>query len=139
MKTILELKTLSAADTISKGKEILNNLPHGTSLVFLDGEVGSGKTTLVKGIGKAMGIFDTITSPTYGHKNQYPGLVHYDFFLTKKMKKKEIKSLISEDAEENLVIIEWGDKLPKIQGSVIITLKTINEKTRKITMKVVEE
>ncbi len=139
MKTILELETFSGADTVSKGKEILNNLPKGTNLIFLEGQVGAGKTTLVKGIAKAMGIFETVTSPTYGHKKEYPGLIHYDLFLTKKMRKKEIKSLISEDLEDNLVIIEWGEKIPKIDGSVTISIKSIDDKTRKIEMKSMEK
>lgn len=138
MKILLDVKTLSAADTISKAKEILNIIPEGNNLIFLNGEIGSGKTTLVKGIGKQLNITDTITSPTYGYKKEYPGLVHYDLYLTKKMKGKEINSLISEDLEDNLVIIEWGDKLPKIPNSIIIDIKVIDESTRRLVVKQIE-
>ncbi len=129
------METFSTADTISKGAEILKNIPKGTSLILLNGEIGAGKTTLVKGIAKALKIEDTITSPTYGYKIEYPGLVHYDLFLSKKMKKNDIVSLISEDLEGNLVVIEWGEKIPKIDNSVIIDIKPTGESTREIEVK----
>ncbi len=138
MKQLLTFKTSSASETISKAKDILNKIPKGTNLIFLNGEIGSGKTTLVKGIAKHLNIKETVTSPTYGYKNEYEGLVHYDLFLTNKIKANEIKSLITEDIEDNLVIIEWGDKVPKIKGSVIIDIKYIDEHSRKIDVKLVE-
>lgn len=137
MKTILKLETFSAADTISKGKDIIENLPKGTNLILLNGDIGSGKTTLVKGIAKAMGIKETITSPTYGYKIEYPGLIHYDLYLSKKMKKNDIESLISEDLEDNLVVIEWGEKIPKIKNCVVIEIKQLTILSREIEMKTI--
>ncbi len=138
MKTLFEIKTYSAADSISFGKTLIEELPKNVNLIFLNGEIGAGKTTLVKGIAKAMNITDDITSPTFGYKKEYEGLIHYDLFLSKKMRKKEIKSLISEDLEDNLVVIEWGDKLPKLENSVVIDIVYLGEDKRSITVKLIE-
>ncbi len=139
MKTIKEIKTTSKNETIAFGSTLKRVLPKDINLIFLNGEIGSGKTTLVKGIAKSLKIEDEITSPTYGYKKEYNGLIHYDLFLSKKMKKKEIKSLISEDLENNIVIIEWGEKIPKIMNSAIINIETIDENNRKIIVKANED
>ncbi len=135
MKTLTEINTTSEQETIQFGKNLKSILSKGTNLIFLNGEIGAGKTTLVKGIARSINVKDDITSPTYGYKKEYNGLIHYDLFLSKKMKKKEIKSLISEDLEDNLVVIEWGDKIPKLKESVIININVIDETKRKITVK----
>lgn len=139
MKTLLEVKTYNPADSISFGKELLSKLPKNINIIFLNGEIGAGKTTLVKGIAKYLNIKDDIISPTFGYKREYKGLVHYDLFLNKKMKSKEIESLISEDLEDNLVVIEWGKKIPKIKNSVIIDIKYISESERMIKIKINKE
>ncbi len=138
MKLLFEVKTLSTADTISLGRELLSRIPKGSNLIFLNGDIGAGKTTLVKGIAKSLNINDTVTSPTYGYKKEYEGLIHYDLFLSKKMKKKEIQFLISEDLEDNIVIIEWGDKLPKIKNSIVINISNISEEKRNISVSLID-
>ncbi len=135
MKVFLEKRTISSEETIELGEQILKLVPSDINLIFLNGGVGAGKTTLVKGIAKSLSINEVITSPTYGYKNEYDGLVHYDLFLNKKMKAKEMLSLISEDLENNLVIIEWGEKIPKISGSIIVDIETISENERNIIVR----
>ncbi len=139
MKTIVEINTTSENETIEFGKTIKKILPKGVNLIFLNGDIGAGKTTLVKGIAKSIDVKDDITSPTYGYKKEYDGLIHYDLFLSKKMKKNEIKSLISEDLEGNLVIIEWGEKIPKLKGSATINIEVLDETQRTITVKTNED
>lgn len=132
MKLIFETITKSESETFELGKNIFKHIPKNTNLIILKGELGSGKTMFVKGIAKGLDINEDILSPTYGYKRKYKGLVHYDLYLLKKMKSKGLKSLITEDLEDNLVIIEWGERLPKIKNSIIILIKKISEFTRKI-------
>lgn len=138
LKSIMQiLKTIiteSEKNTLSLGRKILSLLK-GSNLIILKGDLGSGKTVLVKGIGRALKIKEEITSPTYGYKREYKGLVHYDLYLSEKMSSKNLQSLISEDLEDNLVIVEWGDKLPKIKNSIIIEIEVISEKARIIKIK----
>lgn len=137
MKILLKKITLSEQETLKFGEEIIKIIPKGINLIILKGSLGSGKTVLVKGIAKSLKIKDTIVSPTFGYKKQYSKLTHYDLYLIKKIKKKELMSLISEDLENNLVIIEWGDKLPKIKNSILIEIKLISEFKRLIELKLI--
>ncbi len=125
-KKILE----SEKEMINFGEKILKNIKEKVNLIIIKGDLGTGKTTLVKGIAKSLKIEEDIISPTYGYKREYDGMIHYDLYLTKKMKSKELEFLISEDLEDNLVIIEWGEKLPKINDSIIITIESLADHAR---------
>ncbi|BDU67663.1 MAG: tRNA (adenosine(37)-N6)-threonylcarbamoyltransferase complex ATPase subunit type 1 TsaE [Candidatus Tyloplasma litorale] len=132
MKLVLKHKISSVNETINFGKKLIEVLPKQSNLFFIQGEIGSGKTTLIKGIVNSLGIKDQIKSPTYGYKRTYDGVVHYDFFLIKKMNKKELLSLISEDLENNKVFVEWGNKFSKLKNSIFINIKIIDENSRMI-------
>ena len=110
----------SESGTYAVSKEIYKDLS-GVCLILLKGDLGVGKTVFVKGIAKAMGIEENITSPTYGIKNCYDGLIHYDLYLSDK--KVDLGNLLEEDMENALVIIEWGDKLPKKFAKIAKTVE----------------
>lgn len=137
MKDFKTIITKSEQETIVEAAKLFKALPKSTNLIFLNGEIGSGKTTLVKGFAKALNITEDIVSPTYGYKSVYEGLVHYDLYLAKKAK--EIRSLISEDLEDNVVIIEWGNKVPKIKDSIIIDITPISFTSREIKVRIQED
>lgn len=96
------------------GKEISALLSTNT-LLFLSGELGSGKTTLTKLISQQLGIKENVQSPTFNLLKQYPinfnnkkiFLNHYDLFRLKK--EKELNALLKELKEltiGNINIIE---------------------------------
>ena len=102
------------------GKEISALLSTNT-LLFLSGELGSGKTTLTKLISQQLGIKENVQSPTFNLLKQYPinfnnkkiFLNHYDLFRLKK--EKELNALLKELKEltiGNINIIEWGENDP---------------------------
>lgn len=138
MKILYGVRSKNVEETIEYGRTLLERIPEEVNLIFLKGEIGAGKTSFVKGLALALGIKDTITSPTFGYKREYKGLVHYDFFLNKKMKKKEIESLISEDLEDNIVVIEWGEKIHKIKDSIVVEIVYDGEDQRNIIVKEVD-
>ena len=122
----------SETETIKIAKEVLDN--NELSLILLKGDLGVGKTVFVKGLAKALGIKDTITSPTFGVKNEYNGLTHYDLYLADK--KVDISQLIEEDLENGIVVIEWSEKLPKKiqkEGTTITIVENENGE-REITI-----
>jgi tRNA threonylcarbamoyladenosine biosynthesis protein TsaE len=82
-------------------------------LLFLSGDLGAGKTTLVKGIAKGMGINATITSPTFQLIKTYYGkyrLNHLDLYRLNNEAETEILEP-DELVAEGIAVIEWGDFL----------------------------
>jgi tRNA threonylcarbamoyladenosine biosynthesis protein TsaE len=93
-------------------------LPPG-SVLLLEGDLGSGKTTLVQGIGTGLGISDAIDSPTFTLINEYLGgrlpLYHFDLY---RLDATETIALCPEiywegiEVEPGIVAIEWAERLP---------------------------
>ncbi len=109
------------------------------NLFIINGELGSGKTTIVKGIAKELGIKELITSPTFGIKNTYKSLIHYDFYLVETIGGKEFLNLLDEEIEQNYVVVEWGKRIvgEKLPTHVLIDIKIISDKKRKIKTKLI--
>jgi len=84
-------------------------------IICLDGELGSGKTVFTKGIANALGIRETITSPTYTIIKEYQGelpLYHMDVYrLDGKTDGVGIEEYFSKGG---VVVIEWSDTIKDI-------------------------
>ena len=88
------------------------------SVILLEGDLGSGKTTLVQGIGEGLGITEAIASPTFTLINEYTEgrlpLYHLDLY---RLQPKEVAALNLESYWEGIefplgiVAIEWADRL----------------------------
>jgi tRNA threonylcarbamoyladenosine biosynthesis protein TsaE len=118
-----------AEATRSLGCNLGQSLPAGTVLL-LAGDLGSGKTTLVQGIGEGLGIKDPIVSPTFTLINEYTEgripLYHLDLY---RLEPKEVEALNLESYWEGIefplgiVAIEWAERLPyQPQNYLQITL-----------------
>ncbi len=123
--TAKEFITHSSEETIAKGREIASKL-HPPVLVLLKGDLGSGKTTLTKGIISGLGAAkeEDVTSPTFNlvHEFRIPILAgskpsphpckvyHVDLYRIESFH--DLESLGLEDAlsEKAIVIIEWPDR-----------------------------
>lgn len=89
------------------------------SVLLLQGDLGSGKTTLVQGIGQGLGISDLIVSPTFILLNEYADgrvpLYHFDLY---RLAPTEVAALHLETYWEGweypagIVAIEWAERLP---------------------------
>jgi tRNA threonylcarbamoyladenosine biosynthesis protein TsaE len=103
--------------TRNLGLALGRSLPLG-STVLLEGDLGSGKTTLVQGIGAGLGITEPITSPTFILLNEYPEgripLYHLDLY---RLQPSEVDALHLEsywDGTEfplGIVAIEWAERM----------------------------
>ena len=84
----------------------------GKKIILLSGNLGSGKTTLVKEFLKSLKIKDIATSPTFSIQNRYGEIYHYDVY----QKKDEFLSLgmIEELEKEGYHFIEWGEEIEDI-------------------------
>jgi len=111
----------------------------GGEFVELVGDVGSGKTTLAKGIAAGLGVEDNIQSPSFTINRTYQGrdhliLSHYDFY---RLNDAGVMAdeLIETINDSNIVtIIEWAGVIQGVLPTDILTVKinTISENSRQI-------
>lgn len=121
MSSLLEtlkkgILTTNAEEAISIGEQLAKELPIDTSLA-LYGDLGVGKTTLVKGIAKGLNIEKNITSPTFNLFSIYKGdkqLIHLDAYRLSP--EQSIENLMIEDflCSPFLCVIEWPDNVPEL-------------------------
>ena len=115
------LRTRSVDGTKALGVTIAEMLMPVPRLVILEGEVGAGKTTLVKGIAEALGAAteDEVTSPTFTLVHEYVGpkvhLFHLDLYRLETEEQIAVLGLEEMASQENaLVIVEWGERFASV-------------------------
>ena len=104
-------------------------------VICLNGELGSGKTVFVKGFAKALGLNETITSPTFSLVKEYPDgelpLYHMDVYRLDENNNIGVEDYFNMDG---VCIIEWPemieDKLP--EERLDVTFKVVDDNTRVI-------
>jgi len=134
-----EVTTHSAEETIAFGRTLAETLAP-PKLVVLRGELGSGKTTLVKGIAEAFHAAseEDVTSPTFTlvHEYRSPRVNVYHIDLYRVDTQRELETLGLDDliAENSVLLIEWGEKFPRFQRerAVEIVLERVGESERRI-------
>ena len=135
-----ELITNSAEETIELGRKLAGEL-RPPKLVLLRGDLGAGKTTMVKGIAEAFEAAsqDDVTSPTFTLIHEYRGpevsVYHIDLYRIDTPRELEtlgLDELIAED--RNVVLIEWGEKFPKLvaEKNVEIVIERTGAENRRI-------
>ncbi|MFQ6000768.1 MAG: tRNA (adenosine(37)-N6)-threonylcarbamoyltransferase complex ATPase subunit type 1 TsaE [Anaerolineae bacterium] len=92
----------------------LGQLLRGGELICLEGELGSGKTTFIQGIGRGLGVDGPITSPTFTLVNEYRGesLTFYHVDLYRVGSRREIMASGLDDLffGDGVCAIEWAEK-----------------------------
>ncbi len=134
-----ETVTHSAEETIAFGRT-LTDLLEPPKLVLLRGELGAGKTTLIKGIaaGFQAASEEDVTSPTFTLVHEYRGpkanLYHIDLYRVDTPRQLETLGLDDLIAENSVLLIEWGEKFARFvrDRDVEITLERVGENDRKI-------
>jgi tRNA threonylcarbamoyladenosine biosynthesis protein TsaE len=111
-----EIITHSAEETIAWGKQLAETL-QPPLLILLSGELGSGKTTLTKGIvaGLHAAQEDEVTSPTFTLVHEYGTgnrVFHGDLYRIESFHDFETLGLEDAFAQPGVVILEWSEKFP---------------------------
>lgn len=140
---IRDAVTQSAEETIAFGRT-LAELLRPPKLVLLRGDLGAGKTTLVKGIAAAFDAAaeDDVTSPTFTLIHEYRGpranLYHIDLYRIDTPRELDTLALDDLRSENSILLIEWGEKFPRLvqERGVEISLEREGESGRRIRVAV---
>lgn len=142
---VYEYTTSSADETIRCGRAIAELLEPPKFLI-LRGDLGSGKTTLVKGIAEALDAADAdeVTSPTFTLIHEYEGrragqpvrLYHLDLYRLESERQLGTLGLDELSGPDCIVLVEWGEKFPSVvnRSNGEIVMVSAGGDLRKITM-----
>lgn len=135
----MELKVSNLEDLPDVAKKILELA--GSNRVFLFyGEMGAGKTTLIKALCNELNVEDTVSSPTFSIVNEYSGsnkiIYHFDFYRIKN--ETEAFDLGYEDYlySEAYCFIEWPEKISNLLPSKFVELKLLQTSENERVIKV---
>ena len=127
--------TTSPAGTEEAGQRLGERLRTG-DVLLLSGELGSGKTTFVRGVARGAGSTAQVASPTFQLIRVYPGrvqLAHVDLYRIENPS--ELDGLGFEElAEQGAVVVEWGDRLD-VPGAALIEFEHLGSDSRVIRAK----
>lgn len=134
-----EFTTHSEEETIALGRRLAASLAP-PKLVVLRGELGAGKTTLIKGIAEGFiaASEEDVTSPTFTLVHEYRGpeavVYHIDLYRVDTARELETLGLDDLISENSVLLIEWGEKFARFvrQRDVEIALERLGENERRI-------
>lgn len=131
--------TKSSAETIDLGAKLASSF-NGSELVLLRGDLGAGKTQFTKGIARALGSTETVTSPTFTIEKIYPGklltLHHFDLYRIKE--DKEIEAQMQEllSSPVDVTVVEWPQNMAALgrASHYLVDIEYIDDDSRKISI-----
>jgi len=143
-----EFSTACTAETVELGRRLAGLLP-APRLMILRGDLGAGKTTLVKGFAQALNAAeeDEVTSPTFTLLHEYEGewqgksvfLSHLDLYRLdgeRQLATLGIEDLLTPDA---IVLIEWGEKFPSLirraDGEIFVQATGFDQRRVVVTLR----
>jgi tRNA threonylcarbamoyladenosine biosynthesis protein TsaE len=111
------ITTHSEEETIALGRQLAGTLRKGDVLAIA-GDLGAGKTHLVKGIATGLGIAQEVTSPTFTLIHEYPGgkfpLYHIDLYRLDEPEEALKIGLDEYLGSNGVTVIEWADKFVEL-------------------------
>lgn len=122
----MEKIVLKGLEDTKRFGEKLGALLKPGDIICLMGDLGAGKTTLTKSIGKGLGVEDYITSPTFTLINEYKGrlnLYHFDVYRLEGVSDLDDLGFEEYFYSNGVSIIEWGDKIASILPENTISIK----------------
>jgi tRNA threonylcarbamoyladenosine biosynthesis protein TsaE len=137
----MQIISHSAEETVAFGKRLVSEL-RPPKLVLLRGELGAGKTTLVKGIAEGFraAAQEDVTSPTFTliHEYRSPEVSIYHIDLYRVDTPRELDTLAIDDLFDarSLILIEWGEKFERFrrERDLEIMLERLGDNERRITV-----
>lgn len=127
-------------DTKNMAKDIAPFLKN--NIIFLNGEIGAGKTTFTKYLVEVYGLSDEVCSPTFALENRYETknglIIHFDLYRIKSEEELDMIGFYDTLKEDATILIEWADKFnieKYIKNYKIMSFKILDDNTRSVTIK----
>lgn len=100
----------------------------GRTVVALRGEMGAGKTTLIRAVAEALGVEDQVTSPTFALVNQYEGaggerLFHFDFYRIDDVREAYDLGYEEYFYSGDLCFVEWPEKIEALLPEEVVEVR----------------
>jgi tRNA threonylcarbamoyladenosine biosynthesis protein TsaE len=137
-KQITSYTSNSPEETIQLAKNFSKSIDFGT-VIFMTGDLGSGKTTFTKGFTSGIGFKSEVQSPTYPILNEYSNSInfiyHFDLYRLKSITEfLEIGGIEYLSSKNGICIIEWPELLSTfdIDNKIEVKFKLVDDKKRKI-------
>ena len=129
-----------AEDTKNMAKDIAPFIKN--NIIFLNGEIGAGKTTFTKYLVEIYGLNDEVCSPTFSLENRYNTknglIIHFDLYRIKNEEELDMIGFYDTLKEDATILIEWADKFnieKYIKNYKIISFKIHDSNIRYVTIK----
>ena len=127
-------------DTKNMAKDIAPFIKN--NIIFLNGEIGAGKTTFTKYLVEIYGLNDEVCSPTFSLENRYNTknglIIHFDLYRIKNEEELDMIGFYDTLKEDATILIEWADKFnieKYIKNYKIISFKIHDSNIRYVTIK----
>ena len=134
------VETADPHETEALGAELAAELSDG-DVVLVSGELGSGKTTLVRGAARALGVSDPVTSPTFGIGHRYRArdvtVSHLDLYRLAELEREDPELLEDYLGPARIAFVEWPDAVaPELaRARVHVTLAHRGADRRRIEVR----
>ena len=132
-------KTYSLSEIDEVANELLTQI--NSNIVLLNGEMGAGKTTMIKALCKALKCPDVVSSPTFSLINEYRTVDHKPLYHFDCYRIENEEEAYDFGAEEylysgHLCLIEWSENIQSLlpENCSLVTLEKVDSTTRKITL-----
>lgn len=125
----------SVNDTYAFAKKVADKLKGG-EVIILRGDLGAGKTTFTKGLAKALGVEETVTSPTFTYVKEYYGrlpLYHFDMYRVADADEVYELGLEEYFYKGGVVVVEWN-KFDDVKDPLVIDVKAVGEGVREFNV-----
>lgn len=133
---VLKVKTSSEAETIELGRRMGESLKRG-DVVGCMGELGAGKTTLIKGIALGLGVRTPIRSPSFIIITEYKGrfpIYHIDLYRIENTHQIRGEDILEYLYSDGVVLVEWAERVWHIMPpeTIKVVIRNLGEKRRLI-------
>lgn len=121
----------SEKDTYAFAKRVADRL-RGGEVILLNGDLGAGKTTFTKGLALALGVKETVTSPTFTYVKEYDGrlpLFHFDMYRVADADEVYELGLEEYFYRGGVVVVEWN-KFDDVKDPIVINVRSLGDNIR---------